>query len=501
MERDRATGTDDTPFREIGVRPFINCCGVRTVHGGSVMLPEVRRAMEAASRHFVNLDELMEGVGRRLAELTGADWAIVTSGASAALCHATAACVAGADPEKMLRLPDTRGLANRVLMMKHGRFTYDHAIRMVGAEVLEVETWDELSASLDERVAMIAVLGTKAGEGEFRLERLAEFARPRGIPIVVDAASEHLKRPDPYLTRGATMVAYSGGKYLRGPQCTGLLLGEAAWVRAAWVNSAPHHAFGRSMKVGKEEIIGMLAAVEYWAVARSDAAERRQWEADLADIAREVRRAPSVVTELREPTGPAEPVPRLWISWDAQQIGWTGLDLRERLLEGEPRIMLDDRGATDNSLMILPNSLQPGEAKVVGTRLREVLTTAHAGPRRPRLPAEVAQVAGSWGLDVQYVKGSSRHQLVLEQRGGELSGVHQTPLLENQLSGRLAGQEITFWSLHPFEGTNLAYRFTGTVSGEVMGGTVEVGSSGETAPGPLNQREYGTARWHAKRRG
>ncbi|MGH7321311.1 MAG: hypothetical protein ACRELA_17025 [Candidatus Rokuibacteriota bacterium] len=501
MERNRARATDDNPYLSIGVRPFINCCGVRTVHGGSVMLPEVKRAMDAASHHFVNLDELMECVGRRLAELTGAAWAIVTSGASAALCHATAACVAGADPEKMLRLPDTRGLKNRVLMTKHGRFTYDHAIRMVGVEVLEVETWGQLSESLDERVAMIAVLGTKAGEGEFRVERLADLAGPRGVPIVVDAASEHLKRPDPYLTRGATMVAYSGGKYLRGPQCTGLLLGEEAWVRAAWMNSAPHHAFGRAMKVGKEEIIGLLAAVEYWAVARHDAIERRQWEADLAEIAREVTRVPSVATEIREAKGPAEPAPRLWISWDARQIGWTGLDLRARLLEEEPRIMLDDRGATDNSLAILPNSLQPGEAKVVGIRLREALATAPTASREARPPAELPQVDGCWDVQVQYIKGSSSQQLELTQRDHELTGVHRTPLFENALAGRLAGHEITFSSLHPFEGTNLAYRFTGNVRGEFMEGTVEVGSSGETAPGPLNQREYGTARWHAKRRG
>ena len=491
------THIDDNPYLKIGVRPFINCCGTRTIHSGTLMLPEVKRAMAVASNHFVNMDELMEGVGRRLAELTGAEWGIVTAGAAAALCHATAACVAGADPERMLRLPNVAGLKDRVIMLRNGRFTYDHAIRTVGVEVVEVETREELSNALSDRVAMVALLGRSEAEGGLSLETVAELTRPREIPILVDAASEHLVRPNPYLSRGATMVACSGGKYLRGPQCTGLLLGEKAWVQAAWVNSAPHHTLGRAMKVGKEEIMGALAAVEQWADARSPEDERRQWEVDLNVIADEVTQLSTVVAEIRQPETSTSPVPRLEICWDGDRIGLTGLALRDRLLETEPRIMLDDRGATDASVFILPFSLQPGEAKTVGSRIREELAAAPA--RREEAEPPPARVAGSWEVEIRYVKGTSEHGLVLEQQGCDLTGTHRTRYHENPVSGRVRGNEVSLFSMHRFEGTHLAYRFTGTVDGDKMEGTVEVGSHGQSAPGPLNQQEYGRGKWQAGR--
>ena len=485
-------------YRRIGVRPFINCCGTRTIHGGTLMLPEVRQAMAEASNAFVNLDELTEGVGRRLAELTGAGWGIVTSGAAGALCHATASAVAGADPEKMLRLPDTTGLNDRVVMLKRGRFTYDHAIRMVGVTVVEVETLDDLRRALDNRVAVVALLGMGETAGPFHLEDIAGLARPLGIPVLVDAAAEPLERPNPYLTRGATMVAYSGGKYLRGPQCTGLLLGEEPWVRAAWVNSAPHHTLGRALKVGKEEIMGLLAAVEHWAKGRDPSAEGRQWEADLRAIADEVAGVPSVRADVRRSEGPGQTVPRLEICWDEDCIALTGLDLRARLLESEPRIMLDDRRATGTSILILPFSLQPGEAQVVGARIREALADVPC-PEADAAPPP-APVAGSWDVEITFIRGTSRHGLELEQTEHDLSGVHRTLYHRNSLTGRIHGTDIEVSSLHPFEGTHLAYRFLGTVDGDVMEGAVELGSSGQAAIGPVNQREYGSARWRATRK-
>ena len=368
--------TNNNPYGKIEVRSFINCCGTRTIHGGTLMLPEVKQAMVAASNYFVNTDELMEAVGKRLAALTGAEWGIVTSGAASSLYCATAACVAGTDPEKMLRLPNTLGLKNRVIMLKGGRFTYDHAIRMVGVEILEVETHDELSENLDDRVAMVALLGVHEAKSPLRLEDILALTRPLEIPILVDAAAERPTRPIPHLARGATMVAYSGGKYLRGPQCSGLLLGEKKWVQAAWINAAPHHTLGRAMKMGKEEIMGLLAAVEYWATERDHESESKQWQSDLSEIAEEVTRASTVTTEILWPENPNSPVPQLEVRWDSDQIGLTGLELRDRLLDGKPRIMLDDRGATGTSVFILPFSLQPGEAKLVGSRIREVLTAA-----------------------------------------------------------------------------------------------------------------------------
>lgn len=222
------------PYLALGVRPFINCASVRTAHSGSLMLPEVRAAIAQASRQFVNLDELMEGAGRRIAELTGAPWGIVTCGSAAALTLATAACVAGNDPVKMVRLPFTDGWANRVIMLKNHRFAYDQAIRMVGTHIIEIETVADLDAALSEAVAMVALLGTHEAASEVRLEDIVSRTKPRGIPVLVDAASEHIERPSPYLARGADMVIYSGGKFLRGPQTSGLLLGRKELIEAAW---------------------------------------------------------------------------------------------------------------------------------------------------------------------------------------------------------------------------------------------------------------------------
>src|SRR5512135_3851685 len=181
------TEANANPYLALGVRPFINCCSVRTMHGGSLMLPRVRAAMDQASRQFVNLDELMEAAGNRLAELTGAEWGIVTCGSAAAVALASAACIAGNDPVRMLRLPFTDGWVNRVIMLRGQRFAYDQAIRMAGAHVVEIGTRAELDAALAEPVAMIAVLGNQEANAKVRLEELVAVAKPRGIPVMVDA--------------------------------------------------------------------------------------------------------------------------------------------------------------------------------------------------------------------------------------------------------------------------------------------------------------------------
>src|SRR6185437_5483007 len=285
------------PYAALGVRPFINCASVRTAHSGSLMLPEVRAAVDQASRQFVNLDELMEGASRRIAELTGAEWGMVTCGSAAALTLATAGCVAGNDPVKILRLPDTTGWPNRVVMPKNQRFAYDQAIRAVGTHIVEVETIAELDAALEEPVVMFAVLGTHEAQAAVRLEDIVARARPRGIPVLVDAASEHLERPSPYLVRGADLVIYSGGKFLRGPQTSGLLLGNKRLVQAAWSNASPHQGFARGMKVSKEDVIGVLAALEVWFGQRDPAEELARWNADLAVIAGALDR-PGIAAEM-----------------------------------------------------------------------------------------------------------------------------------------------------------------------------------------------------------
>ena len=492
-------------YQKLGLRPFIHCAGVRTIHGGSIMLPEAMQAMAWASRNFVNIDELMEAVGRRIAELTGAEAAIVTSGCAAALCHATTAALTGADPEKMLRLPDTTGLQNKVIMLTTGRYTYDHAIRMTGARIVEVETREEFIREIESGAALVALLGFAEEFGKLRLDDIAPVARRLGVPILVDAAGEVLQKPNHFLSRGASMVAYSGGKYLRGPQCSGLLLGESRWIRAAWMHSAPHHTFGRPMKVGKEEIVGLLAALEVWAAQRRLEDEIKCWEADLDTIAKAVTRVPGVAARRLPRTSSTDHVPNLEITWDFAQVPARALEIRSMLLEGAPRIMLDDRGSSATTLQILPFALQPGEAAVVGAEIHRALSSLLSrqkgtAPAIAKVPVN-AKLDGSWDLTITFAVGSAQHQVDIVSNGGVLSGAHRTLHFSNAICGVVAGNDVEFSSLHKFEGTSLAYRFAGKLNdaGNEMSGVVELGSTGQSAPGPLNMKEYGNATWSAKR--
>src|SRR5437660_8159986 len=320
------------PYLMLGLRPFINCCSVRTMHGGSLMLPQVRTALAEASRYFVNLDELMEAAGRRLAELTGAEWGLVTCGSAAAVALGTAACVAGNDPVKMLRLPFTDGMVNRVIIPKSQRFAYDQAVRMIGCNIVEIDTREDLERALAEPVAMVVLLGKQEHLTSVRLEEIAAAVKPHGIPIMVDAASEHIERPSPWLSRGADLVIYSGGKFLRGPQTSGLLLGNKRLVEAAWRNGSPHQALGRPMKVSKEDIIGVIAALEYWFEERDTAAERQKWYDDCAMIAERLKTLDGTECEILEPQG-VDRVPRLKIGWDTSRFPLAGDLLRQRVLD------------------------------------------------------------------------------------------------------------------------------------------------------------------------
>lgn len=491
-------------YSRIGVRTFVNCAGVRTVHGGSMMLPEVVAAMSEASRSFVNIDELMQAVSRRLAELTGAEAGIVTSGCAAALCHATAAAITGGDPEKMIRLPRTDGFDARVIMPRSARFTYDHAIRMVGAQVVEFTTREELLREIAEPTNMIALLGAAEHGLAVRLEEIAAIARERDIPVLVDAAAEVLERPNPYLARGASMVAYSGGKYLRGPQSAGLLLGHRRWIDLAWMQAAPHHSFGRPMKTGKEEIVGMLAAVEAWHASRRFDSEHAMWHSSLDRIASAMRRCKGVSCRIPAPGSPVDRIPKLEIQWDYALVPVTADGVRTALLDGQPRIMLDDRGASDTSLMILPFSLQPGEPEVVGDRLLAVFRRASQAPgKRDSAPDDDATgICGTWDVTITYKNAQATHAFTIEDDASQVSGTHRTTYSKQALRGIRDGRAVDLLSLHPYEGTSLAYRFRGVVdaSAETIAGELELGTTGQAAPGPLNMKEFGSATWHASRR-
>src|SRR5207247_4193066 len=331
-----ATATPVGPHisSSIGVRPIINARGTYTIISGSTMLPDVREAMAAASQHYVHLDELAEAVGARLAELTKAEWGLVTVGCAAALTHATAACVAGGNPDLHVRIPSLAGFPrDEVVIPKHSRNVYDAALRAVGVRVIEVSTPAELDAALGPKTALVYILaGPEADESPLNTKAVASMAQARNVPVLVDAAAEILTVPNVHLQNGATLVAYSGGKCIRGPQSAGLLLGRKDLVQAAWVHSAPHHGFGRSMKVGKEEAIGMLMAVEMW-MQRDHKAESARWRSWLDAIARQVSTIEGVTTSITETTELSNRTPSLSIQWDPKRRAITGAAVARLLLE------------------------------------------------------------------------------------------------------------------------------------------------------------------------
>src|SRR6266849_4504649 len=386
-------------YQSIGVRPLINARGTFTIISGSLMLPEVRAAMDAAAKHYVHLDELAEAVGARLGALTGAELGLVTAGCAAALTQATAACVAGGNPDLHVRIPNLTGFPkDEVIIPKHSRNVYDAAVRAVGVRVVEVGTGEELEAAFGPRTAMIYILaGPEADKSPLSTRAIAQVANQKRVPVLVDAAAEILTVPNVHLENGATLVAYSGGKCLRGPQSAGLLLGRKDLVQAAWVHSAPHHGFARSMKVGKEEAIGMLMAVEMW-TKRDHKAEWSRWLSWLDHIAKRVSTVDGVTTSIAEPTELSNRTPSLSIRWDPKRRGITGAALAKHLLDTEPRIATPggrDRGA-ETSISITPYQMSAGDEKIVAEKIYAALMNP------PRQEAPTPSTAPSLDLTGQW---------------------------------------------------------------------------------------------------
>jgi L-seryl-tRNA(Ser) seleniumtransferase len=358
-------------YEAIGVRPLINCMGTFTVISGSLLLPEVREAMATASTRYVHIDELMEAVGARIAGLMQCGGALVTSGCAAALCQITAACVAGQDPELIERLPDTTGMKNEVIIPAFHRHAYEHAIRMTGVRMIEVRNRAELAAAIGPKTAMLAVFGDAVDRGGIPVREMVHLAAPHGVPVFVDAAAERPDVPNRYLAEGASAVAYSGGKCLRGPQASGLLLGRRDLLQAAYRNGPPHHALGRPMKVGKEEIMGLLAAIEQWG-QRDHAAEWSEWERRLAVITDAVSPFPTVSTSIRQPER-SNVAPVLVVTWDPHALGITGVELKQQLSAGEPRIELFAR---EDGFRVMPYMMEEGEDQIVARRCGEIFAAA-----------------------------------------------------------------------------------------------------------------------------
>jgi L-seryl-tRNA(Ser) seleniumtransferase len=363
-------------YARLGVRPIVNARGMNTMASGSLMPKPVLDAMTEAAGAFVDMGELNALAGAHIARLVGVEGAHVTSGSAAGLLLAAAACIAGADPARIARLPDTAGMPNEIVIQRCDRIQYDQALRMAGALLLEVGSADACTPEAIESAigprtaALIYIVSPGLAERGVGPERMARIAHARGLPLIVDAASTlppvgHLRR---WTDAGADLVILSGGKGIRGPQNTGLLVGRADLIRAAAANGAPHSAVGRPCKVSKEAIIGLVAAIELFLQEDHDA----EWARHL-DEARRILGAATGIPGVRgrlEEDRTVWTAPTLLLAIDPAVTGLTPEAVMHALRRGDPPIMVRvHRG----ELLVDPHCLRGDEASVVARRLREEL--------------------------------------------------------------------------------------------------------------------------------
>jgi len=362
----------------LGVEPIINAAGTLTTLGGSLILPEVMEAMASASRSFVDLNELHLAAGRRIAELVGVEAAHVCSGAASGIVLMAAACIAGGDPEKL------RACRHKFVLQRAHHTAYCQGLRMVGGELVEIEAD---AGELERAVRGAGVAGVFYTFAWFcrgevlPLSQVAEIAHRHGVPVIVDAAAEvppveNLWR---FVKEGADLVAFSGGKAIRGPQCTGFVLGSEALIEACRLNDNPHSAPGRPMKAGKEEIAGLVKAIELY-VSRDHQAEGLVWDRRVARILDELSGVPHVRAWRQLPYGIGQQIPHAALEWDEGALGVTYGDLVRRLREGSPRIAVQlitptsYNGFASSQVRIHPHTLREGEEVAVAERVRAVLT-------------------------------------------------------------------------------------------------------------------------------
>lgn len=358
-------------FQDLGVRPIINAAGAYTMFTGSLMRPEVVKAIDAASRKFVRLDELHDAVGKRIASLLGVEAAMVPSGAAAGLTLGTAACITGTNAEFIQRIPDTTGMKNEVVIQKTHRFPYDHMVRNCGVRLIEVETAEELERAIGPRTAMLLYLNKSDHLGKVGMEEFLAIAKKRSIPTMNDAAAdvpplENLTRP---IRAGFDLLVVSGGKAIRGPQSAGLLFGRADLIKAARMNTIPNSdTMGRSCKVNKEEMVGMMVALESF-LKEDHAANTREWERRVKSMAEILSKAPGSRTEPFVPRI-ANQVPHLRLHWDESKLSPSAL--MQKLREGDPSIELVPQSSA-GGVEIAVSMLAPGEAEIVARRIVQIL--------------------------------------------------------------------------------------------------------------------------------
>jgi len=359
-------------FKELGVRPFINAAGTYTDMTASLMPPEVMDAINYASKNFVYLNDLHDKVGARIAELVKAEAAMVSSGAASAMTLGTAGVLTGGDAQKIVDLPNLVGMKSEVIMQKSHRFGYDHAIRNCGVKIVEVETAAELEAAITPQTAMMLFYNNNNTVGQIRDQDFVRLGKKHGVVTMNDCAADvpPVENLWKYTAMGFDLVVFSGGKGIRGPQSAGLLIGRKDLVAAARANAAPNgNTIGRGLKVNKEEMLGMLVALERF-IKLDHAAQHKEYQRRAEVIQKGVSGVTGVTTAVVVPEV-ANHVPHLQITIDPAVTGITGQEISKRLREGTPSIGV----RPGDELMIGVWMMQPGEEKVVAARLREVLTT------------------------------------------------------------------------------------------------------------------------------
>ncbi|MEX2232969.1 MAG: aminotransferase class V-fold PLP-dependent enzyme [Cyclobacteriaceae bacterium] len=361
-------------FKELGIRTFINASGTYTALTASRMPPEVINAINYAALQYVRLDELQEKAGDRLAELLKCEAAMVTAGAASAITLGTAAVITGGDPKKAAMIPnDLTGMKSEVIIQKSHRVGYDHAVRNCGVTMVEVETKKELESAINEKTAMMWFYNNQNPIGKVRDEEFVAIGKKHGIPTFNDCAADvpPVENFWKYTQMGFDLVCFSGGKGIRGPQSAGLLLGRKDLIRAALRNAPPNgDTVGRGMKVNKEEILGMLVAVELF-LAKDHAAEWKIWENQIKMIHDAAVSVPGVKGEIHIPEI-ANHVPALKISWNGK-VKATPSEIRDALRDGHPSI--ETMGGKE-TIDITTWMMTPGEERIVAKRLKELLENA-----------------------------------------------------------------------------------------------------------------------------
>jgi L-seryl-tRNA(Ser) seleniumtransferase len=361
-------------YQTLGVRPVINLQGTMTTIGASKVWPEIHDAMAAASRQYVVLDELHDKIAERLSALMHTEDAMVTTGAAGAIAVGTCACLTGSDVARVRALPDLTGLKTEVVIQKVHRNGYDHAVRSTGVRIVEVENADQLRNALTGSVAMIYFLGGTSGdwawETPVKIEECLEVAHKAGVPVMVDAANmlppwENICRLGDLKT---DLIALSGGKHMRGPQCSGILAGRRDLVRAARLNSNPHSdSHGRPMKVGREEMVGLWLACEKYAKLDFEAIDRQSLR--QAEYLRdELNKVPGLKASFA-PHDRTRRVHRVLLEWDEAALGITRKEVDRELMNGEPRISTYRHSS---GLMFTLFMNEPGDEKIAARRTREI---------------------------------------------------------------------------------------------------------------------------------